>query len=512
MKTSLNETIMAGVQPQQELRTATKAGPSGIALPDYTAAGDEYTLSDLDMVSPDTLVTFILVYELGPEHDFQLISESLHYGMAQAAEKLPQLAAKIHFDRSKKPLKRMTPGFLNFQERKFKLGEHKSYTQLAESSFLPSDFDRLRLLPEEAYADTNEKPLFIAQLNLIPGGLILALGFNHVATDAGGMSLATAMICECSKASMEASPVPRFNLNYQCDNFAAPTELLALPREQLITRIENYQIIETASTTNHAQSSEKNGMVDVNKRLIYRIEGSAVQRLKDSCKPSNGAKYVSTYDCVIGMLWMSVLRIRVELKPHLKTSESRLLHPVDLRNRSGEKVSRNYFGNAVTVASAGPVQIADLLGPNGLSFAASSIRQSIENTTLASIANVTALGTMMGPTEKLLFRPSGGLLEQNLMVTTWYSNKTETYDFGVGPPSTARTWAAPVPGFAILFPDCKRRKDSRVYDLYVTLSGAEQDMLSNDKYVRRWFQVLPHFARTGGGDGKPSVGEGGSVS
>ena len=85
------------------------------------------------------------------------------------------------------------------------------------------------------------------------------------------------------------------------------------------------------------------------------------------------------------------------------------------------------------------------------------------------------------------------------MITTWHSNKTETYNFSVGPPSTVRAWAAPVPGFAILFPDCRCQKDTLVYDLYVSLTGAEQDMLSNDKDVHRWFQVLPK-------------GEGGSVS
>ena len=460
-----------------------------MATPDYTATGDEYTLSDLDMVSPDTLVTSFLVYELRPEHNFQRISEALNYGLTQAADQLPPLAAKIHFESSKKPLKRMTHGSLELQIRKFELGEHKSYDQLAERSFSPYDFDRLRLLPEDAYADKNEKPLFIAQLNLIPGGLILALGFNHIATDGGGRSLATTLICKCSKAYIEASSVPRSSFDYQRDPFAAAPELLALPREQLITRTKDYQIIDTALTANGTQPPQTNGVVNVNKGSIYRIEGSTVQRLKDLCKPMNGAKYVSTYDCVIGMLWKSVLRIRAELKPHLKTSESRLLNPVDLRNR-GQGVSENYFGNAVTVASAGPLQMADLLGPDGLSFAASSIRQSIENTTLASIANVTALGTMMAPTEKLLFRPSGGLLEQNLMLTTWYFNNTEAYDFGAGPPSSVRTWAAPVPGFAILFPDCERQQKSRVYDLYVTLPEAEQDMLSKDEDFQTWFQIL----------------------
>ena len=461
-----------------------------MTMPDHTAADDEYTLSDLDMVSPDTLVTSFLVYELRPNHNFQVIAESLQHGLNQAAKQLPPLAAKIHFDSSGKPLKRLTRGSSKLQVRMFELGEHKSYDHLAERSFSPYDFDRLRLLPKEAYDDINERPVFLAQLNLIPGGLILALGFNHIATDGGGRNLATTLICKCSKAHMEASPMPLFSFDYQRDPFAAPPELLALPKEQLITRIRDYQIIETATTTKGTAAPQKNGVVNMNKGLVYRIEGSAVQRLKDSCKPLNGVKYVSTYDCVVGMLWKSVLRIRAELKPHLKTSESRLLNPVDLRNRPGQGVSKTYFGNAVSVASAGPVQMADLLGPDGLSFAASSIRQSIENTTLASIANVTALGTMMAPTEKLVFRPSGGLLEENLMFTTWYFNNTAAYDFGVGPPSTVRCWAAPIPGFAILFPDCKRQQNSRVYDLYVTLPEAEQDMLSKGEDVRTWFQIL----------------------
>ena len=485
MKINSNETTTVDSQLQKEPCPSAKTVPSSM-----TTAGDEYTLSDLDMISPDTLVASFLVYKLRADHNFQQISESLKNGLTQAAEQLPPLAAKIHFDSSKKPLKRMTRGCLKLRIRKFELGDHKSYAQLAERSFSPYEFDRLRLLPEEAYADTNEKPVLLAQLNLIPGGLILALGFSHVATDGGGRSLATTLICKCSKSVMEASPMPRSSFNYRRDSFAAHPELLALPREQLINRIENYQIIETAPTTNGTQPPQTSSIMTAGKGLIYRIEGSAVQRLKDSCKPLNGVTYVSTYDCVAGMLWKSVLRIRAESKSHMKNGESRLLHPVDLRNRHAQEVSSNYFGNAVTVASAGPVQMADLLGPDGLSFAASSIRQSIENTSLASIANVTSLGTMMGPTEKLLFRPSGGLLEQNLMLTTWYFNNTVAYDFGVGPPSAVRTWAAPVPGFAILFPDCIRQENSRVYDLYVSLPENEQDLLSKDEDVRIWFQIL----------------------
>ena len=191
----------------------------------------------------------------------------------------------------------MARGSLNLRIRKFEFGDHKSYAQLAERSFSPYDFDRLRLLPEDAHTDTNEKPVLLVQLNLIPGGLILALGFNHVATDGCGRSLATTLICRCSKSVMEASSVPRSDFDYRRDSFAGHPEPLALPREELINRIEDYQIIETAPTTSGTQPPQMNSIMSVGKGLIYRIEGSAVQRLKDSCKPLNGVTYISTYDC-----------------------------------------------------------------------------------------------------------------------------------------------------------------------------------------------------------------------
>ena len=485
---------MVHIKTQEESTEATKPGPSDMATTDPAmAGGDEYLLSDLDVISPDTLVTSFLVYESPMEQKVQLVSESLDYGLKRAAEQLPPLAAKIHFDSAKKPQRRMTPGCLKLHERRFEDGEHKPYSQLAVGSFSPYDFDRLRLLPEEAYADAGEKAVFMAQLNRIPGGLILAMGFNHIATDGGGRSLATTMICSYSKSYLAASSPSSFGFDFNRGPLAAPPEILDLPKEQLLKSSENHQIIDTIPTAVNGikQAPQTVGTPTLPPRgLTYRIEGSAVQKLKESCKPLNGAKYVSSYDSIIGLLWTRVLHIRAEMKPHLQTGESRLLHPIDLRSRAGSAIPKNYFGNAVTVASAGPVPMVDLLGPDGLSCAASSIQTSIEQASVASIATATALGHMLEPTEKLVFRPRGGLGEGNIMFTTWYFNHTEAYDFGVGAPSAVRTWAAPVPGFFILFPDCERRQDSRVYDLFVTLPEAEQEMLSKDDEMQRWFRIL----------------------
>ena len=483
---------MVDLDSQEKPTEVTKPGPSNMATPKSVVTGDEYLLSDLDLVSPDTLVTSFLVYETQNDHQHQLISDSLEYGLERAAERLPPMAAKIDFDSARKPHRHMKPSSLKLNVRKFENDEYKPYSQLEKGSFSPYDFDRSRLLPEGAYADTKEKPVCVVQLNLVPGGLILALGFSHFATDGRGISLATTtLICSYSKSYLAASSLSPFSFDFNRCPLAAPPELLDLSKDQLITHTENHQIIDTTPTTNGIQQLPRaSGTPTLPKGLIYRIEGTAVRNLKESRKPLNGAKYVSSYDSIIGLLWRSVLRVRAEMKPHLRAGESRLFHPIDLRSRAGTDIPDNYFGNAVTVASAGPLPMADLLGPDGLSFAASSIRESIEHTSLTSIANATAIGHMMGPTEKLVFRPRGGLAEENLMFTTWYFNNTEAYDFGVGAPSAVRTWAVPAPGFFILFPDCKRQEGSRVYDLFVTLPEVEQDMLSKDDEIRSWFQIL----------------------
>ncbi|KAI1396513.1 transferase family-domain-containing protein [Hypoxylon fuscum] len=472
--------------------TATSEGASPLeqTRPDPVVTNDKYTLSDLDMISPNSLVAFYLIYKLEATHDIHIVTETLQQGLKRAAEQLLLLAAKIRFDSSGKPLKRMVPGSLEAKICTFESWEHKSYDQLAAASFPPDDFDQAQLIPVEIYDNTDERPVLLVQLNFIPGGLIFGLGFNHVANDGVSMNLALTLISKCSKAYMERTSELRSSFDYQRAAFAANPAALALPKEQLSAHVRDYRIVEITGTLNDRNVPKPTRALRGVKGLIYRIEGEAVQRLKDSCSPLGGTEYISTYDCIVGMLWRSVVRVRTELNPHLKTSNSRLLHPVDLRHRPESGISEKYLGNAVAVANAGPVQVVDLLGTKGLSLAASSVRHSIENTTLASIGDAIALGTKMASTENLIFKPGGGLQEANFMLTTWYFMNTAAYDFGIGPPESVRCSPVLTAGFMLLFPDCRRQKDSRVYDLYITLSEAEHRLLKEDEEFRSWFSIL----------------------
>ncbi|KAG9511557.1 hypothetical protein KCV07_g10093, partial [Aureobasidium melanogenum] len=453
----------------------------------HTAIDDDFVLSDLDTTMPDSLVTPFLIYPLQQDQDRERIIRSFREGLDYAVKQLPVLAAKICFYPSKKPQKKMASGSLDLNIRTFGPGEHRSYQQMAETAFAPYEFDRQRLLPSTAFTETVAKPVAIVQINFIPGGFIVAPGFNHILNDMKTIDMATTLICQCTKACLQGLPLPEASFNYDRQLFAACTKLCSLSKQELASELTDYRIVDSAMPPSELPSKEVDQVAT--KGVMYRVEGSTVHQLKNLAQPLDGVSYVSTYDCVVGILWRSITRARQMLHPCLRDKQSRFLHPVDIRYRPQQNIPENYFGNAVAVATAGPVSIPSLIGSSGLSIAASHVRKSIQQVSRDSVAAVSALGTKMAPTEGIFYRPQG-LAEKDFLLSSWHSVDIAAWDWGIGPASAVRTWELPMTGCAVLFPDCQRKLESRTYDLYVMLPQDEQDLLSKDEEFRRWFHIL----------------------
>lgn len=60
----------------------------------------------------------------------------------------------------------------------------------------------------------------------------------------------------------------------------------------------------------------------------------------------------------------------------------------------------------------------------------------------------------------------------------------------LSPPSAMPTYDLPMPGRAIISPDCPQREDSGLYDVYVMLAEAQQDLLSKEEEFRRWLSIV----------------------
>ena len=148
-------------------------------------------------------------------------------------------------------------------------------------------------------------------------------------------------------------------------------------------------------------------------------------------------------------------------------------------------VSKNYMGNAAVHNSTEFLPVNDILRPDGLSFTASSVRQSIDCVEhLTDLRSLTAINAKLGSNETARL-DSTGLDETMFMITNWSSVlDIPKFDFGIGPPSIIRAGVAPISNVGILFPG-SQQPDPDAYDLMLCLTEQEQDLLS--KYVLwRW--------------------------
>ena len=288
---AIHETTMANGVPT-EIRNGNKRKP----------AASPYVLSDLDVTMPDTLVTPFLVYKLPSAANIEAIVSAFHNGFSKASQQLLSLAANIQFDSAKKPLRTMAAVPLKLSVRAFEIGQHKSYEELAASSFSPYEFDRELLLPGNAFDYTLARSVCVPQLNIIYGGIILALGFNHVPLDMASMDMAISLICRCVKSCLNRTDIEPAALDFDRAPFDAPAHATLLSRNELLERVSDFQVIDATAPTNGSAARTLESLDIMNKGLVYRITGAAAKSLKQSCELRGGVSYVSSYDCIVGLI------------------------------------------------------------------------------------------------------------------------------------------------------------------------------------------------------------------
>lgn len=489
----MNDSISTSTDPSAVPKNSAMAAAAG-------SDDDPYTLSEQDRMLIDGMVPLFIFYKM-PSHvnDRQLVIDSMQRGLDTAAEQLPPLAAKMHLDDMGRPLRHTSPaGPLKLHVRVFDPGEFPSYDELAQRSFSPGDVRSPSLIPDEMAANPSPSPrerrICFVQLNFVPGdGVILMIAFSHMAADVTSMSLATSLICKCTKAYMEGTLVPQHTYSYDRRPFLPKTEVVAAhTKEQLIAANDKHQTLKIIDSATAAPNKKKKQ--DTNcRRLVYRMTASDAKALKDLCKPIGDVEYVSTYDCIFGLLLRVLMRIRSSTSANTSASEfmqikeCKLVQALNLRAR--KIIPTNYFGCGLVCGATKPLSVDHLLGPDGLSLAASSIRSSVmHDDHLSDLQMLMAVPAKLDPDrdERALVVPVG-LPKDCLVATGWHGVDVANWDFGIGPPAMLRRREGPLSNVAYLYPDCQR---AGVYDLDVYVYEEEQALLRKDAEFRRWFQVF----------------------
>lgn len=445
----------------------------------------KHELSDMDKMGIAKHVKVFLLYELQPSVNQDQLVSSMKEGVRNATSQLPIMAGRLQSDAAGKPYIVTEPGSqVEVSIRQLEPQEHKPLSELAKDAYAPNSLDPTRLLPsEEELAAKN--PVCTLQLSFIEGGLILGFRMNHGVGDWVSMDRFLSLVCQSSKAWHEGILMPAYTPDLNRTPYNAPTMDASISRQERLANLPAFHIIE--------KSQFKPTMPPPFHSSIYKISEQETQQIKTQCGPySDGVEYISSYDCISALLWTSITRARIQLHPEKANSETRFVHPIDVRTRDPEnKTSAEYFGNAVIGSQAGPLPASELVAEGdrrrGLATAASLVRQSISSVSVSTISHMTSLLTSLPPTEMLL--PQANFTDMDMFMNTWYSGNADKYILGAGSVPVAFRVHSPMSGSCVILPNFSRGS-TRVFDVCLQLTADEHELLRKDAEFRRYFEVV----------------------
>jgi hypothetical protein len=442
----------------------------------------DYELSDLDKVVWPTMVKAFLLYELSSTANLDQLIASLQEGLKNAVLHVPLMKGRVENDDSGKPHIKIAPeASSELSVRYFSSTEHKSYESLVDSSFSADDLDHLNLLPE---LPAQSMRVCVAQLNVIPGGLILGFAMHHTAGDWASTDALLSLICRGAKAHMHGLPMPVYIPDLNRDPFNGEETTASTSQKDLLDKCPGYFVVDMKAFSGANQLPTPPAV----QAKIYQATESSVQDIKQRCTPLEGVDYITSYDCIAALLWTSITRARLHRHPEKLSLQSIAANPINLRARDPENAtSQDYFGNAVYPSWVGPIDVQSLLSDNGVSTAASLIRKSINSTTVASAKHLATLARSLLPSERLSFPMN--FHNMDILMNSWYSGKAENYDIGTGSPYAFRTHRANTGACCLILPNFSH-SSTRVYEIFIQLPAEEHDLLREDPGFSSCFKVL----------------------
>ncbi|KAJ5573370.1 uncharacterized protein N7459_007797 [Penicillium hispanicum] len=437
-------------------------------------------LSDLDRVTIPMMVKAFVVYELLPTVDLSSLISSLMEGLDDATRQFPFMAGSVQVDQCGKPYIVTVLGKgVQCIIQHFAPTESPSFSKLAAGSFCPTDMDETQLLPR---LKLDEKPVCVLQLNIIDGGLILGFTMHHSAGDWVSMHSFLSLICRSCQARQNGLPMPLYTPDLNKSPYNGQFVDPETTKIGLLKKCPGYYVIDLKESLAPKPSPPF-------QTCIYRTTASAIQHLKQQFTPIKEVEYVTSYDCLSAILWKAITRARVQLRPEKSASQTRLLHPIDLRARDPEgRTSKRYFGNGVIPSQAGPLDVNVLLSERGLATASSMIRKSINLTSMASLQDLTLLAKTLEPTERLGYHAD--FHDLDILMNTWFSGRGEDFHIGGGSLPRAFRTHRPITGACCLVLPNFSPGDTRVYEVIVQLEVEQHSLLQMDTEFSKFFELV----------------------
>ncbi|GME44545.1 Transferase [Neofusicoccum parvum] len=458
---------------------------------DNDPAEEVFPISDLDCVMPKIYNPITSTYKLDADADREVVISNLCAGLQKTMAEYRFLAGSLHAEPKGKFYVGRSRDQATFTVHINHL-EHTdfpSYSELEQREFPVSELNHPLLPPSFAPSpvakDGEGVPVTLLQLNLIRGGLIIGAAIHHFCCDARGLDALVSRWAANTRSVTSGTPAPPFD-----PSCLDPTRLCSstpIPQDQIRAAEARIRSLKYAPNTPQREADAA-----AMGACILHFTRSRLAALKAAGAPRDGARWVSTNDCVTALMWRSVLRAR--LARHGVAADDagrrvRLMHSLDARDHIRPPVPAAYPGNSISFSCV-ERSVRDVLAAETFPDVAVAVRDAVNEYRswgmLKDMMDYVAACPDRGGVQ-FNFDVVGGL---DVVVTSWrVLTAYRTHDFGFGPLQALR-WASPVlDGYNFYLPQRPKDDPEEGFEVFISLEKSCMERLLKDEELAKYARV-----------------------
>lgn len=275
------------------------------------SSADVPHLSTLEQISPQAYVRFILCFGLPSGFTHDELTRILCQSLEATAAKIPVLNCLVvsvtdSHGRETKDLRQGDGTMFNVKDL---TGNRMDFGTIRSKGFPSHFFDGELLCPTGVFAAPGSPvPVFLAQANLITGGLLLGLSAWHGALDATAISTILGLWALNCNAIQEPQKKSLDSYTLAADAFDKSRLSKSSPNEGgTIDSHPEFLLLPETPT------SLPSGLTLTLKTQIFYLSPTSISALKELASPKNSAKtqsghtWISTNTAISALVWKSVM-------------------------------------------------------------------------------------------------------------------------------------------------------------------------------------------------------------
>ena len=462
-------------------------------MPESPANGSH--LSTLEQISPQAYTRFILCFGFGSGALHEDAAQILRRGLEAAAAEIPilkNIVVSVDDSRGRK-----TKGVRKDDVALFTVKDltHDGldFGNIQSQGFPSKVFDGELLCPTGVFAVPGSSvPVFLAQANLINGGLLLGVSVWHGAFDATAITTILRLWAQNCRAveDPKSEDRDRFSLSAEAFDTSRLSKTSSVGRVSVDDHPEFMLLPETATTLPPA-------LTQTIMTQIFHISSTSISALKEvadprhSSSPQSEYSWVSTNIAVSALVWRSIMVATYAHEHPVTDSVSSFCSPVDARRRVDPRLANDLLASAWCFQDS-RLPIKTLIEAN-LADVALVVRKATDKIDASYIDSL--IGLIDGVPNPSLLMPLAftDVLKTCSLLTSWAGFDMYGFDWGSalgGKCERVRTVASGMfNGMTVVLPELTREMGGGL-EVVIGLEDEVMERLKSDEVWMRYARLL----------------------